>query len=74
MRVNVTIGARVKIIGNIKVDDNVTMEANALVVKDIPDGAVVSGKLAKVISYKEPILLNANYFNYEEWFNSYSAQ
>lgn len=66
---NVTISSGAKIIGNIKIGNNVTIGANAVVTKDIPDGAIVVGNPAKVISYKEPIVLNTNYMNYEEWCN-----
>ncbi len=49
-RVYIAPGA--KIIGNIKIGDNVAIGANAVVTNDIPDNAVVVGVPAKVISYK----------------------
>jgi len=48
---NVYIGPGVKIIGNIKVGNNVAIGANCVVTKDIPDNAVVVGIPGKVISY-----------------------
>lgn len=58
---NVTICSGAKIIGNIKIGDNVTIGANAVVTKDVPNGAIVGGNPSKIISYKEPIVLNTNY-------------
>lgn len=48
----VYIGADAKIIGGVGVGDNVMIGANAVVVKDVPDNAVVVGVPAKVISYE----------------------
>ncbi len=47
---NVNIGASVCIIGNIKIGNNVSIGAGSIVVKDIPDNAVVVGNPAKIIS------------------------
>lgn len=52
---NVYFGAGSKIIGNIKVGNNVMIGANAVVVKDVPDNAVIGGVPAKVISYKNSV-------------------
>lgn len=41
-----------KIIGKIKVGNNVAIGANAVVTKDVPDNAVVAGVPARVISYE----------------------
>jgi len=41
-----------KIIGKIKVGNNVMVGANAVVTKDVPDHAVVAGIPARIISYK----------------------
>lgn len=40
-----------KIIGNIKIGNNVMVGANAVVTKDVPDNAVVAGIPAKIISF-----------------------
>lgn len=40
-----------KIIGNVKIGNNVMVGAGAVVVDDIPDNAVVAGVPAKVLSY-----------------------
>ena len=40
---HVRIGAGAKIIGNIRVGNNVTIGANAVVTRDVPDGATVVG-------------------------------
>lgn len=49
---NVRIGAGAKVIGNVCVGDNVIIGANAVVVKDVPDNAVVVGVPAKIIKYR----------------------
>lgn len=49
---NCYFGADSKIIGNIKIGNNVTVGANAVVVKDIPDNSVVGGVPAKIIKQK----------------------
>lgn len=48
---NVTLGANVVIIGNVKVGDNVIVGAGSVVVKDIPDNSVVAGNPARVIKF-----------------------
>jgi len=47
---NVYIGPGAKIVGGIKIGDNVAIGANAVVTKDCPNGAVMVGIPAKVIS------------------------
>lgn len=49
---NVFIGAGAKVFGNIKIGNNVTIASNAVVLKDIPDNAVVGGVPAKIIKFK----------------------
>src|SRR5699024_11656176 len=46
---NCYIGAGAKIIGGIKIGDNVRIGANAVVVKDVPDNAVVVNQPGRVI-------------------------
>lgn len=48
---NVSIGANVNIIGDIRVGNNVTIGAGSVVVKDIPDNCIVAGNPAKVIRF-----------------------
>lgn len=48
---NVTLGANVCIIGDITIGNNVTVGAGSVVVKSIPDNAVVAGNPAKIIRY-----------------------
>lgn len=48
---NVTLGANVVIIGKVRVGNNVVIGAGSVVVKDIPDNAVVVGNPAKIIKY-----------------------
>lgn len=43
--------AGAKIVGNVKIGNNVVVGANAVVVKDVPDNAVVVGVPAKIVSY-----------------------
>ena len=40
------------IIGNVRVGNNVTIGAGAVVVKDIPDNAIAVGNPARVVKYK----------------------
>lgn len=51
---NVYIGPHVSIIGDVKIGDNVTIGAGAVVTKDIPDNATVAGVPAKVLNYDNP--------------------
>lgn len=48
---NVVMCTGSKIIGNVKVGNNVMIGAGAVVVKDIPDNAVVVGIPARVVNY-----------------------
>lgn len=56
---NVTICSGAKIIGNIKIGNNVTIGANAVVTKDVEDNSIIGGNPAKVISVREPIIINS---------------
>lgn len=49
----VYIGPGVKIIGNIKIGNDVSIGANAVVVSDVPDGVTVGGIPAKIISQND---------------------
>lgn len=49
---NVCLCVGAKLIGNIKIGNNVIVGAGAVVVKDVPDNAVVAGVPAKIISMK----------------------
>ena len=49
---DVTLGCHVAIIGDITIGNNVTIGAGSVVVKDIPDNAVVVGNPAKVHHFK----------------------
>lgn len=51
---NVTLGCHVAIIGDITIGDNVTVGAGSVVVKDVPDNAVVVGNPARIIKFNEP--------------------
>lgn len=46
---NVSLGAGTKIIGPIKIGDNVITGANSVIVADVPDNVVVAGVPAKII-------------------------
>ena len=48
---NVNIYANCVIIGDVRIGNNVTIGAGSVVVKDIPDNAVVVGNPAKIIKY-----------------------
>ena len=46
---NVSLGASVIIIGNVRIGNNVTVGAGSVVVKDVPDNCIVAGNPAKII-------------------------
>ena len=48
---NVSVGANVVIIGNVVIGNNVIVGAGSVVVKDIPDNAVVVGNPARIIKF-----------------------
>lgn len=48
---NVTIYAGAKVLGGVTVGDNVIIGANAVVLKDVPNNAIVAGIPAKVVRY-----------------------
>jgi len=50
---NVYIATGAKVLGNIKVGDNAVIGANAVVIKDVPEGAVVGGIPAKILTSKK---------------------
>lgn len=47
--VNVRISAGAKVLGGITIGDNVTVGANAVVVKDVPENCVVVGVPAYIV-------------------------
>lgn len=49
---NVWIGINVTIVGPVKIGDNAVIGAGALVIRDVPDNAIVAGVPARVIRYK----------------------
>ena len=49
---NCYIGTGATILGPIRIGNNVTIAAGAVVVKDIPDNVIVAGNPAKIIKYK----------------------
>jgi serine O-acetyltransferase len=50
---NIFLGSGAKILGSISVGNNVTIAANAVVVKDVPDNVVVAGVPAKIIKERK---------------------
>ena len=42
-----------KVVGKITVGNNVIIAPNSVVVKDVPDNAIVSGIPAKILKFKE---------------------
>lgn len=49
---HVYIATGAKILGPVVIGNNVTIGANAVVIEDVPDGAVVAGVPAKIIKTK----------------------
>ena len=52
---NVDFGANVTCIGNIRIGNNAIIAAGSVVVKDVPDNAIVAGNPAKVIKYRSDV-------------------
>lgn len=55
---NVELAVGCKVIGKIKIGNNVVVAPNAVVVKDVPDNAIVGGVPAKIIKMKEAYSVN----------------
>ena len=49
---NVYIGAGAKIIGNVKVGDNVRVGANCVVVEDVPDNCTIVMNKPRIIKHE----------------------
>lgn len=49
---NVEIGSNSVLIGNITIGDNVVIGAGSVVIKDVPQNAIVGGNPARIIRYK----------------------
>jgi serine O-acetyltransferase len=47
---HVYVGAGAKVLGNVKIGDNVVIAANSLVIMDVPDNATVMGVPARIIA------------------------
>lgn len=52
---NCYFGLGVKILGSVRIGNNVTIGANSVVTKDIPDNVIVAGVPAKIIKTKQNI-------------------
>jgi serine O-acetyltransferase len=53
---NVRIGTGAAVLGPIRVGDNVTIGANAVVVEDVPDNTTVAGNPARVVKAAAPAM------------------
>ena len=49
---NCYVGTGATILGPIRIGNNVTIAAGAVVTKDVPDNVVVAGVPAKIVKYK----------------------
>ena len=56
---NVWISPGVRILGDVRVGNNVILGANAVVVKDIPDNSIAAGVPARILRRIEPNSLDA---------------
>lgn len=61
---NIYIGPGAKIVGNVRIGNNVAIGANCVVTKDIPDNSVVVGIPGRVIS-KDGVIGYVNKIDYE---------
>lgn len=61
---NVMLFSGCKILGDVKIGNNVVVGANAVVVKDVPDNAVVAGVPAKVLNFHAQETIN--FYLYKE--------
>lgn len=50
---NVSVYAGAKVLGGVSIGNNAVVAANAVVVKDVPENAIVAGVPAKVIGYRK---------------------
>lgn len=64
---NVTFCAGARIIGAVKIGDNVIVGANAVVTRDVESGCIVAGVPARVIARKPPVLINCDYLPLEDF-------
>lgn len=55
---NVDFGANVTVIGNIRIGDNAIIGAGSVVVKDVPDNAVIAGNPARMIKLRNQSVNN----------------
>lgn len=55
---NVDFGVNVTCIGNIHIGDNAIIAAGSVVVKDVPENAIVAGNPAKIIKYRDCNTIN----------------
>ena len=55
---NVLVGCGAKVLGGLTMHSNSLAAAGAVVVKDVPENAIVGGVPAKVIAYKDESNLN----------------
>lgn len=49
---NVDFGVNVSVIGDVHIGDNAVIAAGSVVVKDVPENAIVAGNPAKIIKYR----------------------
>lgn len=50
---NVELGAGCKIIGGVTIGDNVIVAPNAVVIKDVPNNAIIGGVPSKILKFRE---------------------
>lgn len=64
---NVIIFPGAKVVGNIRIGNNVVIGANATVLNDVPDNCVVAGTPAKIISTDSKKAIGEEWFDFFAW-------
>jgi serine O-acetyltransferase len=64
---NVIIFPGAKVVGNIRIGNNVVIGANATVINDVPDNCVVAGTPAKIVSTDSRKTIGEEWLDFFAW-------